>query len=204
MAAVTTAVVAGAASTAYAAKSAKDASKKSAQIQSDSAAAASELTGAAQEQLRSDLSPFRQAGEAAIPMLQEFATNPQARVDALQQNPLFQASLNSRDRDTLGAAATQGRIGTGGLSQQLSENFMISASPLLQQQEQSLLNLANMGQASAAQTGTAGLQSAQIQGNLGMQGANAQSAGILASQQASAQRNNQYASLLSGVLGGLG
>ena len=210
MAAVTTAVVGAAAvaNTAYQGKKARDAARSAADKQAQAAREAGELTADAQEQLRADLAPFRQAGETAIPLLEQFATDPSARVDALQQNPLFQAALNSRDRATLGAAATQGRIGTGGFSQQLSENFLLSASPLLQQQEQSLLNLANIGQASAAQTGASGLQAAGAIGRNIQGAADATSAGIVAQQQATANQNaqilNQLPTLISSFQGARG
>lgn len=213
MAAVTGAVIAGAtvANSAYQGKKARQAAKSAANTQAQAAREASQLTASAQEQLRADLSPFRQAGETALPLLQEMATaGPIDRTAQLQSNPLFQAALKSRDRASLGAAATQGRIGTGGLSQQLSENFLLSASPLIQQQIQEeqiregrLNNLVGLGQSSAAQVGTAGLQSAQIQGQAGMGAADAISAGTVAAQQANANRNAEILNNLPTLIGAI-
>ena len=213
MAAVTGAVIATAtvANSAYQGKKARSAAKSAANTQAQAAREASQLTASAQEQLRADLSPFRQAGETALPLLQEMATaGPIDRTAQLQSNPLFQAALNSRDRSSLGAAATQGRIGTGGLSQQLSENFLLSASPLIQQQIQEeqiregrLNNLVGLGQSSAAQVGTAGLQSAQIQGQAGMSAADAISAGTVAAQQANANRNAEILNNLPTLIGAI-
>lgn len=211
MAAVTTAVV-GAASVAnsvYQGSKARSAARDAANIQSESANRAADMTQAAQEQLRADLSPYREAGQTALPLLQQMATaDPVDRVAQLQSNPLFTAALNSRDRATLGAAANQGRIGTGGFSQQLSENFLLSASPLINQQmeeerirEQRLLNLANIGQSSASQTGVSGLQAAQASGANLMAGANAQSAGVVAGQQAMANRNAEILQNLPSIIG---
>lgn len=204
MALVTTTAVVGAASvanSAYQGKKSREAAEDAANLQAQAAADASQLTINAQEQLRQDLSPYRQAGETAIPLLEQLATDPSKAVDDLQSNALFQASLASRDRDSLGAAATQGRIGTGDLSQQLSENFLLTASPLIQQQEQSLLNLANLGQASSAQVGASGLQAAGTVGSTLQSAADAQSAGIVADQQATANQNaqilNQLPTLIS-------
>lgn len=193
MAAVTGAVVAGVAvaNAAYQGKKSRDAAKEAAKVQSRSADRATQMTQDAQTALRADLSPYRQAGESAIPLLQQMALNPQEQVNRLESNPLFQASLAARDRATLGSAANQGRIGTGGFSQQIAENYLLSASPLLQQQEQSLLNLANIGQSSAAQTGVSGLQAAQSAGGSLMAGADARSAGIVGAQQATANQNAQ-------------
>lgn len=194
MATLTAAVVAGGtlANSVYQGNKASKAAKQAARMQAQSTAEGQALTRAAQEQLRSDLAPFRAVGETALPALERFATESGAdKVSRLEANPLFQAALNVRDRETLGRAAQQGRIGTGDTSQQLAENFLLSASPLLQQEEQRFLNLANIAQPSAAQSGMSGLQAAQSIGNTGMLGAQAQSAGVVASQQAQAQRNQQ-------------
>lgn len=211
MALVTTAVVGGAtvANSVYQGKKGREAAKDAARLQAGAALESAQLTSDAQAQLRGDLTPFRQAGESAIPILQELSTaSPVDRVAQLQGNPLFQAALNSRDRETLGAAATQGRIGTGGFSQQLSENFLLSASPLIQQQiqeeqirKQDLLNLANIGQSSAAQTGVSGLNAAQSIGGSLQGAANATSAGIVAGQQANANRNAEILQNLPTLIG---
>lgn len=207
MAAVTSAVVGAAAvaNSAYQGKKGRDAAREAAQMQSEAAGQAAQGTMAAQDQFREDLSPYRQAGETALPLLQQYATESgQERVDRLQSDPLFQAALNSRDRQSLGLAASQGRIGTGDFSQQLSENFLLSASPILQQREQSLLNLANIGQSSAAQTGTAGLQAAGMVGNAQMGAADARSAGIIGAQQATANQNAQILQNLPTLIGAIG
>lgn len=211
MAAVTTAVVGAAAvaNSAYQGSKSREAARDAANIQAQSAEQAAQMTQSAQEQLRSDLSPYREAGQTALPLLQQMATaNPVNRVAQLQSNPLFQASLASRDRATLGAAANQGRIGTGDFSQQIAQNFLLSASPLINQQieeerirEQRLLNLANIGQSSASQTGVSGLQAAQASGANLMAGADAQSAGIVAGQQAMANRNAEILQNLPSIIG---
>lgn len=207
MAAITGTVIAGAAvaNSAYQGKKARDAARDAARTQAAAAESASQATQDAQAQLRDDLSPYRQAGATAIPLLEQYATQSgQERVDRLQNDPLFQAALNSRDRQSLGLAASQGRIGTGDFSQQLSENFLLSASPILQQQEQSLLNLANIGQSSAAQTGMSGLQAAQAAGGYQMGAADARSAGAIASQQATANQNAQILQNLPTLIGSIG
>lgn len=210
MAAITGAVVAAAAvaNSAYQGKKSREASKEAAEVQAQAATEAAELTMSAQDKLRKDLTPFTEAGHTAIPLLQEMATaGPVDRVAQLESNPLFQASLNARDRSTLGAAATQGRIGTGDFSQQIGENYLLSASPLIAQQmeeerikEQRLLNLAGMGQSSAAQVGASGLNAAGARGSNLMGAADATSAGIVAGQQAQADRNAQILQNLPSVI----
>lgn len=204
---ITSAVIAGAAvaNSAYQGKKGREAARDAANMQAQSAEAAGQRVEDAQAQLRDDLTPYRQAGATAIPLLEQYATQSgQERVNQLQNDPLFQAALNSRDRQSLGLAASQGRIGTGDFSQQLSENFLLSASPILQQREQSLLNLANLGQSSAAQTGASGLQAAQVAGSYGMGAADARSAGVIASQQATANQNAQILQSLPTLIGAIG
>lgn len=206
MAVVTTGVVIGAASVANAAyqgKKGREAARDSAQVQSDSAAAAQQGLSEREAVFRSDLAPYRQAGADALPLLNEFNTNPQAQVDYLNSNPLFQASLGVKDRATAGRLASQGRIGTGDQSMQLQENYLNAASPLIAQREQQLLNLANIGQSSAAQTGVSSLNAGRSIGELGMQGANATAAGIVGAQQATANQNAQILQALPTVLGPL-
>lgn len=203
---ITTAVVAGAGvvNAAYQGKKARDAASEATQAQVQASQQASDAAAQANAQFRQDLSPYRTAGEAALPVLQELALNPQKSVDMLQSNPLFQAALNSRQRSTLGAAANAGRIGTGGLSKQLSEDFLLSAMPLLAQQEQRLNNLVSLGQSSSAQVGGAGLQTAGAIGSNLMQGANAAGAGAVAQQQINAQRNSDILNAIPGLVGGIG
>jgi hypothetical protein len=206
MAAITTGIVLGGASianSAYQGKKGREAARDSARVQADSAAAAQQGLSEREATFRSDLAPYRQAGADALPLLNEFNTSPQAQVDYLNSNPLFQASLGVKDRDTAGRLASQGRIGTGDQSMQLQENYLLSASPLIAQREQQLLNLANIGQSSAAQTGVSSLDAGRSIGELGMQGANATAAGIVGAQQATANQNAQILQALPTVLGPL-
>lgn len=197
MAAITGTVIAGAtlANTVYQGNKARSDAKSARNAQLAATQEASLLQQQAQDQLRSDLDPYRQAGSQALPILQQETLDPQAQYDFLQSNPIFQASLNASDREAVGAAARQGRIGTGGFSQQLQENYILNALPLLQQRQQGLTNLAQIGQNSAAQVGTAGLNTAGNVGQLGLQGANAQAAYSAASSQNRQQTANN-------VLGG--
>jgi hypothetical protein len=208
MALVTSGVVvaaAGVANAAYQGKKGRDAARDAANLQAGAAENAAQMTQEAQQQLRSDLSPYRQAGETALPLLQQMATSSGAdQVAQLQSNPLFQATVGARDRASLGLAATQGRIGTGDTSAQFDENFLLSASPLLQQQEQRLLNLAGIGQSSASQAGVSGLQAAGAAGGNLMGAADARSAGIIGAQQATANQNAQILQNLPTLINSFG
>lgn len=199
MAAIATPIIGGLAlaNQVHQGNKAESAAKSAARTQAAAADRSAAMTQQAQEQLRADLAPFRDVGLTALPLLEQMAvsgpTSMADRVQALESNPLFQAALNSRNRATLGAAATQGRIGTGDFSRQLSEDFLLAASPLIQQQmeeerlqEQRLLNLVNIAQPSAAQVGASGVNAARAAGLDFQSAADARSAGQVAAQQISA------------------
>jgi hypothetical protein len=206
MAAVTGAVIAGAAvaNAAYQGHKGRKTAKEAAKMQAQSAADAQAGISSREETFRSDLAPYRQAGESALPLLTEFNTNPQAQMDYLQGNPLFQASLNTADRATAARLASQGRIGTGDQSAQLQENYLLAASPLLAQREQQLLNLANIGQSSAAQVGANSQRAGEAIGEYGTQAANARAAGLIGAQQATANQNAQIIQALPAIFGAFG
>ncbi len=95
------------------------------------------------------LDPFQQLGQQGLDQSQ-FLTDPQAQFDFLQNNPLFQASLDNANTATNKLAAARGRLSAGDTFQQLSNNTLLAASPLIQQQKQSIGDLLNFGSNTAA------------------------------------------------------
>jgi len=186
MAAITAGVIAGVGTVGAVANSinSADAAQDAARVQTKAANTAAEGVDRRFDLFRDDLATYRQAGESAMPLLSEFNSNPQAQYDYLQSNPLFQASMDVSDRDTAARLASQGRVGTGDASEQLQQNYLLNAAPLIQQREQQLLNLAQIGQASSAQTGAAGINAATTSGDLITQGANSSAAGIIGQENA--------------------
>ena len=187
MAAVTAATVGGLALGAYQANRSSQSAKDAAKLQAASASEAAAGVDQRFQDMRTDLSPYRQAGEQALPALTDFTMDPNAQHDFLQNNPMFQASMNVSDRATAANLARHGRIGTGDQSLQLQEIYLMNAAPLIQQREQSLLNLAQIGGNAAAQTGSAGMNAANISGDLITGGANATAAGVMANNANNAQ-----------------
>jgi hypothetical protein len=105
------------------------------------------------------LSPFAQVGQQALPQA-GFLTDPQAQFEFLQQNPLFQLSLDEARRGTQQTAAAGGRLSAGDTLQQLSKNVLLSAQPLIGQQQQNIAGLLDFGRGLATtqagiETGTA-------------------------------------------------
>ena len=90
------------------------------------------------------LSPFGGVGLQGVDQA-GFLTDPQARFDFLQNNPLFQSSLNLLDRDTAAAAASGGRLQAGDTALQFQNNALLAAQPLLDRQGRGITDLLNFG-----------------------------------------------------------
>jgi len=141
-----------------------------------SGAAAAEESAAIQQEAALESSalfdPFRTLGEQGLAQA-GFLTDPQAQFDFLQSNPLFQLGLDNLNQQTQRTAAAQGRLSGTDTQQQLINNALLAASPLIGQQQQQIGNLLNLG------LGVAGSQ-----GNLLTSGAAAQAGGIIGAQNA--------------------
>ncbi len=74
-----------------------------------------------------------------------FLTDPQAQFDYLQNNPLFQLALDNANRTTQASSAARGRLSAGDTLAQLSNNVLLSAQPLINDQKNSIQNLLNFG-----------------------------------------------------------
>lgn len=120
-----------------------------------------ETTEAARASAQGFLSPFGMGTEEQPGLAQQglnlagFIGDPQAQFDFLQNNPLFNLALENANRQTQQAAASQGRLSAGDTLQQLSNNVLLSASPLIGQQTNDIFRLLGLGQnAATAQANT--------------------------------------------------
>lgn len=75
-----------------------------------------------------------------------FLADPQAQFDFLQENPLFQLALENANEQTLQGASAGKRLSFGDTLQQLSNNVLLSASPLIDRQREDIGNLLNLSQ----------------------------------------------------------
>ena len=162
----------------------QDAAKRSA----NAAVSAGEI----QQQAATDASalydPFQQLGQSGLDQ-SSFLTDPNAQFDFLQNNPLFQMGLDNANEQTLKSAASRGRLSAGDTMQQLSQNALLTASPLINQQKQSIGDLLTVGQNVAGN-----------QGNLLTGGAASQAAGLVGG----ANARNQGDANLGNMVFGLG
>lgn len=142
--------------------------------------------------------PFAKLGQQGLGLAEGFIGDSQGQFDFLQNNPLFQLALQNANQNTLSSGAAGGRLASGDTLQQLSNNTLLSAQPLIDRQRQDIFGLLGIG------TGIAG-QQAGIEQNLGANIANLQT-GIGATQAAGtiAAQNATQAGLAGQLGGGIG
>jgi len=164
-------------------KTAAKAAKKAGEIQSQAATDAAGNVVIAGQEAGVLLDPFQGVGQQGVAQA-GFLTDPQAQFDFLQNNPLFQMGLDNANTQTNQMAAARGRLSAGDTLQQLNQNALLTASPLIAQQKQSIGDLLNMGQNAALNQGTILQNTALNQGNLLTGGAAAQAGGIVGAENA--------------------
>jgi hypothetical protein len=152
-------------------------------------------TEAATEQGLGFLQPFAGIGQQGIEQA-GFLTDPQAQFDFLQSNPLFQAALNQANTSTQNMAAARGRLSAGDTLQQLSQNVLLSASPLISEQKRSIADLLNVGTGIAQTQANTAINQGSNVANLTTGGAQAVAAGQVGA--ANAQQQG-IQNLLSGA-----
>lgn len=225
MAATTAIVGATVAASAYSSRKSAKAAGKAADAQSqasqqaaDAQAAATEK-GIAEQRRQFDavtklLSPYVQQGnkavwtQGALLGLQGGEAQKSA-INNIQYSPTFKALAQQGENAILQNASATGGVRGGNTQGALAQFRPQLLNQLIQQQYQNLGSLTQTGQASAAGTASAGMQSAGNIGNLYSQGGAAQAQGLLGAGQAQAggylgqaSATNQGISNLIG-LGGL-
>jgi hypothetical protein len=161
----------------HAGAKAKDASKAAEAAQQDALGRSIAETRRATEEGQGFLAPFGGVGLQGVEQA-GFLTDPQAQFDFLQNNPLFQMGLDNANRQTQQSAASRGRLSSGDTLQELNQNALLTASPLIQSQKQSIGDLLNFGGGIATnQANTAIGEGSQISNAFENQG-NITSAGI--------------------------
>lgn len=152
------------------------------------------------------LSPYVQAGTQALGQQQAMlglagAPEQQRVISGIEASPQFQALTRQGESAILQSASATGGLRGGNVQGALGQFRPALLSNLIQQQFSNLGGIAGMGQASAAQTGFAGAQSAgQIAGLYGDIGA-AQAGSAIAQGQVAAAPYNIAAQLGGMYLG---
>jgi hypothetical protein len=144
--------------------------------------------------------PFAQLGQSGIDQA-GFLTDPNQQFNFLQNNPLFQMGLDNANQQTMSNAASRGRLSSGDTLQQLNNNSLLTASPLIQDQKNSIANLLNFGTTAATNQGNILLGQGQTTANSVNNAAAAQAQGTLnAGGATSAGQFGSANSLAEGIL----
>jgi hypothetical protein len=157
-------------------KEAAGAAKEAGAIQQASAIEQAGEVGLARDRALARLDPFQQATQAGVEQA-GFLTDPNAQFDFVQNNPLFKLALENANRQTNQSAAAGGRLSAGDTLQDLSSNVLLQASPLIQQQKQSISQLLGLGTGIAENQANIDIGSTSDIANLITGGAAAQAAG---------------------------
>ena len=148
------------------------------EIQSAAATDAAGNVLQAGQQAGALFNPLAQLGQSGVEQA-GFLTDPNAQFDFLQNNPLFQMGLDNANEQTLNLAAARGRLSSGDTLQQLNQNALLTASPLIGQQKQSIGDLLNIGQGAIGNQANILQSTAANQSNLLTGAAAAEAGGIV-------------------------
>jgi len=113
-----------------------------------------------------------------------FLANPQAQFDFLQSNPLFQMGLDNVNEQTMKIAAMKGRLGAGDTLQQLNQNALLAATPLLNAQRQDIGALLGVGGQAIGNQAQIGLNQSNLGTDYLTGGESAKAAGVMGAAQA--------------------
>jgi hypothetical protein len=122
--------------------------------------------------------PFARLGQSGVNQA-SFLTDPNQQFDFLQNNPLFQMGLDNANQQTLGNAASRGRLSSGDTLQQLTNNSLLTAQPLIQDQKNSIADLLRFGTNAATNQGNILLDQGQTTATSANNAVGAQAQGIL-------------------------
>lgn len=185
----------------YSAQQQKKAAKRAAGQQARSADEAIAFQQESRDMAREDLAPFREFGEGQISALESMLT-PQGQYKYLQSNPLFQMALDRADRTSNNALLSRGMVGDA--RQQLADNTMLSASPLIGRQMTALQNAISLGGNAASGQSTLTQNAANAITPLITGRGNALAAGTVGAANARSNMISGLTSLAPSMIGGIG
>jgi len=160
-----------------------------------------EETRRATEQGLEFLQPFQELGVTGIEQA-GFLTDPQAQFSFLQENPLFQMALQQAGTETKQLAAARGRLSAGDTLQQLSQNVLLAAQPLISQQKASISDLINLGSGTARAAGNIAIGQGSDITNLLTSAGDVAAAGTIGRSRAEAAALKQVGEGVGTIIGG--
>ena len=186
----------------YSANKSSKAAGKAAEAQTEASQAGIDEQRRQFDKMVQLLSPYNKAGTGSLAAQQNLlGLNGQVAqktaIQGIEKSPYFQATAQQGENAILQNASATGGLRGGNVQGALGQFRPQLLNQLVQQQYQNLGGITSLGQNSAAQTGNAGMQSANNIGNLLAQGGAAQAGGIIGQQGA----QNQLLSNLIGIGG---
>lgn len=114
--------------------------------------------------------PYQQIGQQGVDNA-SFLADPQAQYEFLQNNPLYQASLEQGQRAISQSAAASGRLAAGTTLQDLSTASLVAAQPLIDRQREDIMSQIQIGGQAASNLANLqterGLSAGNILGQIG-------------------------------------
>jgi hypothetical protein len=179
---------------------------QAAQILAQAAREAAQMQMDMYKQTRTDMGPYREAGEKTTPYYAGILGVPgYDQVDpteALRATPGYNFMMDQGTEALNRRAAASGMLGSGAAAKGLLQYGQGLADQTYNNYMNRLYNMMGTGQNAAAQTGQFGQQAVGQAGNYLMQGANATAQGILGASQARQSGANDLLGGL-GLLGGI-
>ena len=159
--------------------------------------------------LQEQLDPFASSfGKRDIRGLNALATDPNAQVDFLSNNPLFEALKNQSREATFRTQSAGGQLGSSGTDEMLQNAFLSQGNDLINQQINRQLPLFQAAQNASTNLGTSGANLQTQIANALAQGQGYLASGLEDSAQAlvsgSIGSANAKAGGVSNILGGIG
>lgn len=192
---------------------AADASRQAADVQAQATREATAFQKEALAQTRSDLQPFRQAGETQLPglardvsSLSDLTGDPNKQKSFIENNPFFKLLADDAQSRLFANQAAKGKVGSGETAKALQNSLLLLGQDLLNQDVNrknialnQRFNLTTLGENAAARQGTATASTANNISNLATEGANATAAGIVGAQNAKTAAMNTGINTAMGV-----
>lgn len=190
----------------YSSKKSSKAAGKAADAQTEASQAGIDEQRRQFDQMVKLLSPYTQAGTGSLKAQQNILglggqAAQKAAISGIEQSPYFQATAKQGENAILQNASATGGLRGGNVQGALGQFRPQLLNQLVQQQYQNLGGITSLGQNSAAQTGNAGMQSANNIGNLLAQGGAAQAGGYLGGAQATSDQLGQLFKLGGTAIG---
>ena len=187
----------------------KDAAEAAAAAQLEALDKSISFLEGANQDLRDDLKPYRDLGEAQIDKLKtdinqqaKLIKNPEEQRKFVAENPFFDSLANEAQQRLFNNQAAKGKVGSGGTAEALQNSLLLLGTDLVNQnvnQRQLTIgnraNLVGIGENAAAQSGNQGVATANNIASLTAAGGDVTAASIVAGQNARTSNLNQLIKL---------